>query len=38
MAEMQLYNDTERESSFFDYSLDNGKGYFDLEKYKAVML
>jgi len=38
MAEMQLYNDTERESSFFDYSLDNGNGYFDLEKYKAVML
>jgi predicted transcriptional regulator len=38
MAEMQLYNDTERESSFFDYSLDNGNGFFDLEKYKAVML
>ena len=38
MAEMRLYNDTERESSFFDYSLDNGKGYFDLEKYKQVML
>ena len=38
MAEMRLYNDTERESSFFDYSLDNGKGFFDLEKYKQVML
>ena len=38
MAEMQLYNDTERQCSFYDYSLDNGKGYFDLEKYKAVML
>jgi hypothetical protein len=38
MAEMQLYNDTDRECSFYDYSLDNGNGYFDLEKYKAVML
>ena len=38
MAEMQLYNDTDRECSFYDYSLDNGNGYFDLEKYKLVML
>jgi predicted transcriptional regulator len=38
MAKMRLYNYMERESSFFDYSLDNGIGYFDLEKYKQVML
>lgn len=38
MAEMKLHNDTENQSSFYDYDLDNGNGFFDLEKYKSVML
>ena len=38
MAEMKLHNDTENESVFYDYDLDDGNGFFDLEKYKSVML
>ena len=38
MAEMKLYNDTVNAGRFYDYDLDNGNGFFDLEKYKKVML
>jgi hypothetical protein len=38
MAEMRLYDNAENNSRFYDYDLDNGKGFFDLEKYKSVML
>jgi Zn-dependent peptidase ImmA (M78 family) len=38
MVEMKLYNSSDNLTKFYDYDLDNGKGYFDLEKYKKVML
>jgi hypothetical protein len=38
ILEMNLHNNTERYVNFYDYSLDNGNGFFDLEKYKQVML
>lgn len=40
MAEMRLYDNADNVSIFYDYDydLDNGKGFFDLEKYKQVML
>jgi len=37
MAEMKLHNETDYASVFYDYDLDNGAGYFDLEKYKKIM-
>ena len=38
MNEMKLYRLYDVHTSNYDYDLDNGKGYFDLEKYKQVML
>ena len=38
MAEMKLYNDMDNSGKYYDYDLDNGNGFFDLEKYKKVML
>jgi len=38
MNEMKLYRLYDVHTSNYDYDLDNGKGYFDLEKYKSVML
>lgn len=38
MIEMKLHNDINDTQRFYDYDLDNGKGFFDLEKYKSVML
>jgi hypothetical protein len=38
MAEMRLYDNAENNGRFYDYDLDNGSGFFDLEKYKSVML
>jgi len=38
MVEMKLYNSSDNITKFYDYDLDNGNGYFDLEKYKKVML
>ena len=38
MNEMKLYRLYDVHSSNYDYDLDNGKGYFDIEKYKSVML
>ena len=37
MIEMKLYNEKSK-VNFYGYDLDNGKGFFDLEKYKSVML
>jgi DNA-binding Lrp family transcriptional regulator len=37
MIEMKLHNDIDDTQRFYDYDLDNGKGYFDLEKYKKIM-
>jgi Zn-dependent peptidase ImmA (M78 family) len=38
MIEMKLYKDTYKSAKFYDYDLDNGNGFFDLEKYKKIML
>ena len=38
MVEMKLYNDVNNKLNFYDYDLDDGNGFFDLEKYKKVML
>ena len=38
MAEMKLYNDMDNSGKYYDYDLDDGNGFFDLEKYKKVML
>ena len=38
MAEMRLYNDIDYAGRFYDYDLDNGKGFFDIEKYKKIMI
>lgn len=38
MNEMKLYRLYDVHNSNYDYDLDNGKGYFDIEKYKSVML
>lgn len=38
MIEMKLHNDIDDTKRFYDYDLDDGNGFFDLEKYKKVML
>ena len=38
MNEMKLYRLYDVHNSNYDYDLDNGKGYFDIVKYKSVML
>lgn len=39
IAEMKLYNQITNDIvKSYNYDLDNGKGFFDLEKYKLVML
>ena len=38
MEEMKLYNDINNAGKCYDYDLDNGNGFFDIEKYKKVML
>jgi hypothetical protein len=36
MIEMKLHNETSN-IKFYDYDLDNGKGFFDLDKYIKIM-
>lgn len=38
MVEMKLYNYVNNKLNIYNYDLDDGNGYFDLEKYKKVML
>jgi homoserine dehydrogenase len=38
MTEMELYKYTDNCVKFYDHDLDDGNGFFDLEKYKKVML
>jgi hypothetical protein len=36
MIEMKLYNEKSK-VNFYGYDLDNGNGYFDLDKYTKIM-